>query len=121
MRPRNACRDGGVARTISSPLQLCGPSAHDSFYPALRLDAVRRSSTLSSAAGGPFSGGWAILHIAVTPIDIDVGYALIAAANRAGTGMPFPWCPRSVPLGRITRVEVRVDIGLCIRRHHPDG
>src|SRR5262249_9280494 len=48
-------------------------------------------------------------------------YAPIATANRAGTGMPFPRCLRSVRPGRITGVDVRVDIGLCIGRHHPGG
>jgi hypothetical protein len=30
-------------------------------------------------------------------------------------------CPSSVRPGRITRIDVRVDIGLCVSRHHPDG
>src|SRR5215467_1396579 len=60
--------------------------------------------------------GWAILHIAVTAIDIDIGHALIAAANRTGTRVPLPRSLRSVRPGRITRINVRVDIGLCIRR-----
>jgi len=32
--------------------------------------------------------GWAILHKAVTPIEIDMLYALIAAAHRTRTGLP---------------------------------
>src|SRR5215831_12137413 len=76
---------------------------------------------LSSAAGGPALWGWAILHKAVTPIEIDMLYALIAAAHRTGTRVPLPRCLRSVRPGRITPVDVWVDIGLCIRRHHPEG
>jgi hypothetical protein len=62
----------------------------------------------------------AILHETVTATAVDIGYALIAAANRTWTGVPFPRCPRSVLLGRIIRVNVRVDIGLRIRRLDPD-
>src|SRR5262245_20447637 len=79
----------------------------------------------SSAAGGPFRGGplWGRARRleAVTAIDVDVGDAHVAAFLGPGTGVPLPWCPRSVLLGRITGVDVRVDIGLCIGRHHPDG
>jgi hypothetical protein len=32
--------------------------------------------------------------------------------------MPFPRLLRSVPLGRIPRVDIRIDVGLCIRRRH---
>src|SRR6516225_10889284 len=64
--------------------------------------------------------GWAILHKTVTAIDVDIDHALFAAANRTNTGVPFPGCLRPVPLGRIIRVDVRVDIGLCIRRLYPD-
>jgi hypothetical protein len=59
--------------------------------------------------------------VAVTAIDIGVGDAHSASLIRAGTGVPLPWCPRSVLLGNITRVDVWIDIGLCIRRHHPGG
>src|SRR5215831_18346374 len=64
--------------------------------------------------------GRAILHKTVTAIDVDIDHALTAAANRTNTGVPFPRCLCSVPLGRIIRADVRVDIGLCIRRLYPD-
>src|SRR6516165_11887945 len=64
--------------------------------------------------------GWAILQKAVTATGVDIDHALIAAANRTNAGVPFPRCRRPVPLGRILRVDVRVDIGLCIRRLYPD-
>jgi predicted phage terminase large subunit-like protein len=51
--------------------------------------------------------GRAWLHVAIAAIDIDVGYTVAAPFHRTRTGVPFPWCRRSVPLGRITRVEVR--------------
>src|SRR5262245_60387501 len=57
---------------------------------------------------------------AVTAIEVDVGQAHVASLIRAGTGMPFPRGLRSVPLGRITGVDVRVDVGLRIRRRHAD-
>src|SRR5215472_8972336 len=72
------------------------------------------------AAGRPL-WGWAILHKAVTAIEVDMLYALIAAAHRTGTRVPLPRCLRSVRPGRITPIDVWVDIGLCIRRHHPEG
>src|SRR5215471_3880484 len=37
--------------------------------------------------------------------------------SRRGVG----WSPRSVALAHITRVDVRVDIGLCIRLRDPRG
>src|ERR1700747_3595227 len=64
--------------------------------------------------------GRAILHETVTAIDVDIDHALTAAANRTNTSGPFPRCLRSVPLGRIIRVNVGVDIGLCICRLYPD-
>src|SRR5262249_36977124 len=64
--------------------------------------------------------GWAILQKAVTATGVDIDHALIAAANRTNAGVPFPRWLRPVPLGRIIRVDVRVDIGLCIRRLYPD-
>jgi hypothetical protein len=78
----------------------------------------------SSAAGGPFRGsrslrGWACRLVAVTAIEIGVGDAHPASFIRAGTRVPLPRCLRSVRPGRITGVDVRVDIGLCIGRHHP--
>src|SRR5260370_34399204 len=63
-----------------------------------------------------WSRAW--LHEAVAAIDINVGHTVAAPFHRTRTGVPFPWCRRSVALGRITRVEVRVDIGLCIRPPH---
>src|ERR1700730_9327558 len=52
----------------------------------------------------------------------DVGDAHIAAPIRAGSAVPFIRCISrgSVPLARITRVFVRVDIGLRIGRRHAD-
>src|SRR5262245_41023353 len=57
---------------------------------------------------------------AVTTINIRVGEAHVASSIRAGTRVPFPRCLGSVPLGRITGVDVRVDIGLRERRRHAD-
>src|SRR5258708_30909608 len=61
----------------------------------------------------------AILHETVTAIDVDIGHALTAAANRADAGGPFPRCLRPVPLGRIIRVNLRVDIGFRISLLYP--
>src|SRR6516162_10051523 len=89
---------------------------------AARWCAERQKAfDLSSAAGGPTLWGWAILHKAVTPIEIDMLYALIATAHRTGTGLPLPRCLRSVRPRRITLIDVRVDIGLGIRRHPTPG
>src|SRR5215831_3805146 len=41
------------------------------------------------AAGRP-RWGWAILHKAVTAIEVDMLYALIAATHRTGTRVPLP-------------------------------
>src|SRR5215467_3663674 len=64
--------------------------------------------------------GRAVLQKAVTTTGVDIDHALIAAPSRTNTGVPFPLWLRPVPLGRIIRVDVRVDIGLCIRRLYPD-
>src|SRR5947209_11766264 len=74
--------------------------------------ALRGSRSLRRSRARPL--------VAVTATDIGVGDAHGAALIRAGTGVPFPWCRRSVPLGNVTRVDVRVDIGLCIRRRYAD-
>ena len=64
------------------------------FAAARELPSIWRHTKefggLSSAAGGPFRGaplwGWAIFHKAVTTaIEVDMLYALIAAAHRTGT------------------------------------
>ena len=64
------------------------------FATARELPSIWRHTKefggLSSAAGGPFRGaplwGWAIFHNAVTTaIEVDMLYALIAAAHRTGT------------------------------------
>src|SRR5262249_6549619 len=65
-------------------------------------------------------GGRARRLVAVTAIEVDVGQTHVASLIRAGTRVPLPRCRLSVPLGRITRVDVRVDIGLRIRRRHAD-
>ena len=44
---------------------------------------------LSSAAGGPALWGWAILHKAVTPIEIDMLYALIATVPALRTARTY--------------------------------
>src|SRR2546429_3311673 len=61
--------------------------------------------------------------IAITTINIRVGdaHGATCAFTRTRTRVPLPGCLRSVPLGRITRVDVRVDIGLGIRRRHSDN
>src|SRR5262249_39755214 len=87
---------------------------------AASLSMVAVSGPRGSPRGCRSLRGWAILHKTVTAIDVDIDHALSAAANRTNTGVPFPRCPRAVRLGRITRVDVRVDIGLCIRRCYPD-
>src|SRR5439155_17059211 len=61
--------------------------------------------------GGRSLRGRAWRLVAVTAIHIDVGDTHTAAFIRAGSGMPFPRL-RSVGPRRITRVDVRVDIGL---------
>ena len=58
--------------------------------------------------------------VAVTATEVDVGDAHPASFIRAGTRVPLPRCLRSVRPGNITRVDVRVDIGLRIRRRHAD-
>src|SRR5262245_3875593 len=52
--------------------------------------------------------------VAVTAIEVDVGDAHPASLIRAGAGVPF------VGPGRITGVDVWIDIGLCIGRRHAD-
>ena len=56
--------------------------------------------------------GRAILQEAVTAIDVDILYALTAAANRTHTRVPFPWagaltgvCLRGDAIGRRTRAR----------------
>src|SRR5215472_660889 len=58
--------------------------------------------------------------VAVTAIEVGVGQAHVASLIRAGTRVPLPWGLRSVRPGRITAVDVRVDVGLRIRRRHAD-
>src|SRR5262245_27156087 len=64
--------------------------------------------------------GRACRLVAVTATDIGVGHAHPASFIRAGTRVPFPRGLRSVRPGRITAVDVRVDVGLRIRRRHAD-
>ena len=69
--------------------------------------------------------GRAILQEAVTAIDVDILYALTAAANRTHTRVPFPWagaltgvCLRGDAIGRRTRargVDGRSAVGLTVR------
>jgi hypothetical protein len=80
---------------------------------------------LSSASGGPFRGsrslrGRARSLEAVTAINVGVGDAHGAPFIRPGTGVPLPRlrCPARPRGGWI---DIGIDIGLCIRRHHPDG
>src|SRR5262249_28281627 len=49
-----------------------------------------------------------------------VGSTGISWRRSVGWGRAVGWL-RSVALGRITRVDIWVDIGLCIGRHHPGG
>jgi len=73
-------------------------------------------------AGGCSSlWGRARLLEAVGARGVHVGDAHVASLHGAGAGVPVP-----PPLGRPAcpgcyRVDVRVDIGLCIRRRHPDS
>src|SRR5262249_7123969 len=60
--------------------------------------------------------GRAWLHEAVAATGIDVGPTHGALLHRA-PGLPLA----SVRPGRITVIDVRVEIGLCVGRHHPDG
>src|SRR5262249_13773190 len=66
--------------------------------------------------------GRARLLDTVTAQGVDVLDAHIAALLGARRTVPFiRCCPPSVRPRRITGVDVRVDIGLCIGRHHPGG
>src|SRR5262249_18074849 len=81
---------------------------------------LKEVAGLSSAGGGPFRGGplrgRARPLEAVAAIDIGVGHTHGASFIRAGTGFP------RLPLrSGCDRVDVWVDIGLGIRRHHPDS
>src|SRR5262249_28583928 len=70
--------------------------------------------------GGCSLGGRTRRLVAVTAQGVDVRHAHIPASHRAGSTVPFIRCLRFVPLARVTRVFVRVDIGLCIGRRHAD-
>jgi len=73
------------------PTSAGGPSLTVYYYSPFR-------SARCGAPGGTLLGslwGWAILHKAVTAIEIDMLYALIAAAHRKR-------CLRSVRPGRVT-------------------
>src|SRR5262249_61454348 len=63
--------------------------------------------------------GRAILHVTVAATGIDIGDARHAAANRTWSGLPVPWLLRRGGAA-VGRVEVGVDLGLCIRRLYPD-
>src|SRR5262249_20713307 len=58
---------------------------------------------------------------AIGPPSRAIGSTGISSRRAIGWRRGVGWCPRSVPLAHITRVDVRVDIGLCVRRHHPGG
>jgi len=57
--------------------------------------------------------GWAILHKAVTAIDVDIDHALSAAANWTNTGVPLPRLLRH-RRPAIRRVDVRVRSRLLV-------
>src|SRR5262249_55837305 len=88
--------------------------SRDDADPALR--SARCDLLFLALRGSRSLRGRACRLVAVTAIEVGVGHAHTASLIRAGTGVPLPWCPRSVLLGRISRVDVRVDIGLRIRR-----
>jgi hypothetical protein len=79
----------------------------------------------SSAAGSPSRGGCSLLCGRARPLEaitargVDTGDAHVAALSRARHGVPFKGS-RSVPLAHIPGVDIRIDVGLCIRRHHPE-
>ena len=64
--------------------------------------------------------GRAWLLEAVTAQGVNMNDAHIAALVRAGSTVPLIRCLRSVPLAHISRIDVRVDIGLGIGRRHAD-
>jgi len=116
--------DGGLhitAGAVSKAARNCHQKTpQENSAAILSMVAVSGPRCRGSPRGCRSLRGRAILHKTVTAIDVDIDHALIAAANWTNTGVPFPRCLRSVPLGRIIRVDVRVDIGLCIRRLYPD-
>ena len=61
--------------------------------------------------------GWTRRLESIPAQGIGVGNAHVAAFVGARSAMPFPRL-RSVPLGRIPRVNIRIDVGLCTRRRH---
>src|SRR5262249_17236524 len=84
------------------------------------LGSARCRPLLALRGSRSLRGGRARLLEAVAAIDVDMAQTHVASPLRAGTGMPFPRGLRSVRPGRITAVDVRVDIGLCIGRRHAD-
>src|SRR5215831_8137256 len=74
----------------------------------------------SAANGVPSVGLWrrAWLLEPITAEGVGVGNTHIAASIGAWSGLPFPSLLRR---GRPVWVEVRVEIGLRVRRHRPAG
>src|SRR5262245_42926400 len=133
LRPAGVRRTPRAALAGSEPVQkstglnkLSECRSTPRVGPLMRPDDAERA--LASACCRPLLGrGRSCLLrrrarrlVAVAAIEIGMGDAHSAALIWAGPGVPVPRCLRSVRPGNITRVDVRVDIGLRIRRLYPD-
>jgi hypothetical protein len=101
-----------LCESCGSPLR--GPRADPVWITAL----LPSSSDLPSRGSGRALWGRAWRLVAITPQRVYMRHAHTASFIRTGSPMPLPRCRRSVPLARITRVEVRIDIGLCVGSLH---
>src|SRR5262249_6883028 len=132
LRPAHASRAAGRSAGLRSKNDT-GPSPR--FAPAVapialnvgRAPGKARTAFASAPCdlflalrGSRSLGGRARLLVAVTAHGVDVLDAHIAASIRAGSAVPLPRCLRSVPLGHVTGVDVRIDVGLGIGRRHAD-
>jgi hypothetical protein len=112
---------GSRARQGRSPKDAPEKFSYSLFgSPMYHLSMVAVSDPQCRPRGCRSLRGWAILHKTVTAIGVDIGYALTAAADRTRTSKPLP---RLLRHGRpaVRWVDVWIDIGLCICRHHPGG
>src|SRR5262244_1516557 len=88
-----AATGSGRAQAFNSP-----PLARDAPLDGVP-SGLQRKAPLSAGLrikGGRRSSYWgrAILHKAIAAIEVDMLYALIAAAHRTGTSLPFPRATR---------------------------
>src|SRR5215472_15994438 len=118
-----APRLGHIAHGAMKSRAMAGRSPITGGLPGARL-TIYTYSPFRSARGAPRGTllgslplwGRAWIHEAVAATGIDFGPTHGALLHRA-RGLPLA----SVRPGRITGIDVRVDIGLCVGRHHPDG